>query len=251
MPAAAAGMLLEHIYAPDSAEVYNTCARLEYGRPPTSPAPGTAAAPSLPEIDDALRRPIARAAARATDRPSDLPGEDDRFDGVADPARDFALARRRGVAIHRMLELLTVPGADADMRARVMHEFPELHGRDILPACWREAHAIVEEPAFRFLFDAARYEEARNEVPILYRDGEHDIYGIIDRLVIARDELVLVDYKTHPQATRANVAELAPAYIRQMCLYGEGARRLWPEKRLKLLLLFTACRATVEVAPAT
>ena len=146
-----------------------------------------------------------------------------------------------------MLELLTVAGTDAENRARVTHEFPELHDQDILPACWREARAIVEEPAFRFLFDATHYEDARNEVPILYRDGERDVYGIIDRLVIAHDELVLVDYKTHPQATRANVAELAQAYTRQMRLYGEGARRLWPERRLKLLLLFTACRVTVEV----
>ena len=74
--------------------------------------------------------------------------------------------------------------------------------------------------------------------------------GIIDRLVIARNELVLVDYKTHPQATHTNATELAQAYVRQMRLYGEGARRLWPGKHLKLLLLFTACRAIIEVPSA-
>ena len=228
--AAEAGVLLEHIRAPDSEAIYNTCARLEHGQPPVLPASGIASPPPLPEIDEALRRPIALAAVRVMERPSEISGEGDRSDEVTVPARDLVLARRRGVAIHRMLELLTVAGTDAENHARVTHEFPELHSQDILPACWREARAIVEEPAFRFLFDAAHYEEARNEVPILYRDGERDVYGIIDRLVIAHDELVLVDYKTHPQATRENVTELAQAYTRQMRLYGEGARRLWPGK---------------------
>ncbi|MEK7262402.1 MAG: UvrD-helicase domain-containing protein [Pseudomonadota bacterium] len=248
--AAEAGVLLEHIRAPDSEAIYNTCARLEHGQPPVLPASGIVSPPPLPEIDPALRRPIVLAAVRVMERPSEISGEGDRSDEVTVPARDLVLARRRGVAIHRMLELLTVAGTDPEIHARVTHEFPELHSRDILPACWREARAIVEEPAFRFLFDAAHYEDARNEVPILYRDGERDIDGIIDRLVIAHDELVLVDYKTNPQATRGNVPELAQAYTRQMRLYGEGARRLWPGKRLKLLLLFTACRATVEVPPA-
>ena len=248
--AAEAGVLLEHIRAPDSDAIYNTCARLTHGQPPVLPASGSVSPPLLPEIDEALRRPIALAAVRIMEHPSEISGEGNRSDEVTVPTRDLVLARRRGVAIHRMLELLTVAGTDAENRARVTHEFPELHNRDILPACWREARAIVEEPAFRFLFDAVHYEEAHNEVSILYRDDARDVYGIIDRLVIARDELVLVDYKTHPQAMRGNVAELAQAYTRQMRLYGEGARRLWPGKRLKLLLLFTACRAIIEVPSA-
>lgn len=248
--AATAGVQLEHIYAPDSQEIYNTCAQLEYGQPPARSTPDTPLPPSLPEVDEALRHPIALAVVRAVEHPSETSGKDDHYGAVSVPARDRVLARRGGVAIHRMLELLTVAGTEAEMHTRVVHEFPELQERDILPACWREARGVIEEPTFRFLFDAAHYETAHNEAPILYRDSERDVYGIIDRLVIARNELVLVDYKTHPQATHTNTAELAQAYTRQMRLYGEGARRLWPEKRLRLLLLFTACRTLVEVSPA-
>ena len=248
--AAEMGVRLEHIHAPDSQEIYNTCAQLEYGQPPARSTSDTALPPSLPEVDEALRHPIALAAVRAVERPSEISGEDNYHGATAVPARDLTLARRRGVAIHRMLELLTVADStEAGREARVVHEFPELHERDILPACWREARAVIEEPTFRFLFDAAHYASAHNEASILYRDSERDVYGIIDRLVIARNELVLVDYKTHPQATHTNATELAQAYVRQMRLYGEGARRLWPEKRLRLLLLFTACRTLVEVPP--
>lgn len=247
--AATAGVQLEHIYAPDSQEFYNTCARLEYGQPPARSVSDIIPSPSLPEVGEALRHPIALAAIRAVEHPSETSGTDDHYGTISVPARDRVLARRRGVAIHRMLELLTVAGTEAEMHARVVHEFPELQERDILPACWREARSVIEEPAFRFLFDATHYETAHNEASILYRDSERDVYGIIDRLVIARNELVLVDYKTHPQATHTNTTELAQAYTRQMRLYGEGARRLWPGKPLRLLLLFTACRTLVEVSP--
>lgn len=248
--AAKSGARLDHIYVPDSQEIYNTCARLEYGQPPARAASDTTPPPSLPEVDEALRHPIAFTTVRSVQHPSETSGKDDHDGAVTVPARDLGLAKRRGVAIHRMLELLTVAGGtEAERHARVAHEFPELQERDILPACWREAHAVIEEPAFRFLFDATHYEVAHNEAPILYREGGCDVYGIIDRLVIARNELVLVDYKTHPQATHTNATELAQAYARQMRLYGEGARRLWPEKHLRLLLLFTACRTLIEIPP--
>lgn len=249
--AAKAGVQLEHIYTPDGQEIYNTCARLDYSQPPARLTSDTTPSSPLPRVNEALRHPIALTAIRAVEYPSEASGQDDHYNTVRVPARDRVLARQRGVSIHRILELLTGPGTETETHARIVHEFPELQKRDILPTCWREAHGVIEEPAFRFLFDPEHYETACNEASILYRDGERDVYGIIDRLVIARTELVLVDYKTHPQATHANVAELAQAYTRQMQLYGEGARRLWPGKSLRLLLLFTACRALVEVSPAS
>lgn len=247
--AAEAGVQLEHIHAPDDQTIYNTCARLEHGQPPTRPVSDDTPAPLPPQVDEALRHPITFSVVGIMEHPGETSEENGRH-GATVPARDRALAKRRGIAIHRMLELLTGADTEAEMHARVIHEFPELHERDILPACWREARGVVGEPAFRFLFDPAHYETAHNEAPILYRDSERDVYGIIDRLVIARNALVLVDYKTHPQATPTNASGIAQAYTRQMQLYGEGARRLWPEKPLRLLLLFTACRTLVEVSPA-
>ena len=84
-------------------------------------------------------------------------------------------------------------------------------------------------------------------MPILYRQGKQDIYGVVDRLVSNKEHLILVDYKTHAQATPENIAELAANYVEQMRLYAAGIRKLWPEKYLQGLLLFTACCASVEV----
>ena len=73
--AAGAGVLLEHIRAPDSEAIYNTCARLEHGQPPVLPASDSVSPPPLPEIDEALRHPIALAAVRGMERPSEISGE--------------------------------------------------------------------------------------------------------------------------------------------------------------------------------
>ncbi len=105
----------------------------------------------------------------------------------------------------------------------------------------------MDRADFREFFDPARYQEARNEIPILYRDGGRDVYGVIDRLVIREEEIVLIDYKTHAHATKEIIAQLAEDFREQMRQYGEGARRLWPGKKLRLVLLFTACGEMVEL----
>ena len=97
--------------------------------------------------------------------------------------------------------------------------------------------------------DPTHYREARNEIPILYHDGERDVDGVIDRLILRDDEIVVIDYKTHARATKENIAQLAENFREQMRQYGEGARRLWPGKKLRLLLLFTACGSLVELPP--
>ena len=70
-----------------------------------------------------------------------------------------------------------------------------------------------------------------------------------DRLVIREQEIVLIEYKTHARATADNIVLLARNFAEQMRQYGSGALRLWPQKKLRLLLLFTACGETVEITP--
>jgi ATP-dependent helicase/nuclease subunit A len=82
---------------------------------------------------------------------------------------------------------------------------------------------------------------------LLYRHEGNDVYGIVDRLIIGNEEIVLVDYKTHAQATPANMVRLAEPYFDQMLLYAKGVELLWPDTPLRALLLFTACKGTVEV----
>lgn len=248
--AARTGLKLNTISLDDGKTIFNTCASLEFGAPPTSllleqrsRGPGFV-------IDPLLMRPLPVMTETGILNPSrSVPVEDDHPDEAAEFPDTRAEVQRRGVVIHRMLERLTSGDTRAAVEKKLRQEFGGSLEEKDFNNCWREACAIADHEDFREFFDPARYREARNEIPILYRAGERDVYGVIDRLIMRDDEIVLIDYKTHARATRGNIAQLAEDFREQMRQYGEGARRLWPDKKLRLLLLFTACGGVVELSP--
>src|SRR3569623_479732 len=108
-------------------------------------------------------------------------------------------------------------------------------------AWWQEAAAVFDEPALRDWFDAARYDQAYNEVPIQYRHGDALVHGVIDRLVVRGDVCVVIDYKTHRGAAE-RPDEYAARFTEQLRLYANGAAQLWPGRKVETYLLFTAGR---------
>jgi len=156
--------------------------------------------------------------------------------------------RLRGIAIHRVLELLAGGGSADDALRQVAAEIERGADDAELRAWWREALAVQQAPQFQALFDPARYRHAWNEVPLHYLQDGATVYGLIDRLVLTDDEAIIIDYKTHRQAAAGSLAALAAPYAAQMAYYAQGVRRLWPERRVRALLLFTAAAQTVEAA---
>lgn len=154
--------------------------------------------------------------------------------------------RLRGIAIHRMLELLS-NGTRADAaRHQVAAELQRHPEDDELVTWWQEATTVHGAPQFRPLFDPACYRQAWNEVPLQYIQNGGTVYGLIDRLVLMDDEVIIVDYKTHRQAEDHSLATLAAPYAAQMAYYAAGVRRLWPDKHVRPLLLFTAVGTSIE-----
>src|SRR5581483_8222548 len=103
----------------------NVSGAIDYGAPTPAPAVSQPAPAAPFSIDPALTQPFApAAAARRTLAPSDAALEDDR--PIADSGVEaLAAAKRTGVAIHRMLELLSAPGAvdRGQIRARLAQEW--------------------------------------------------------------------------------------------------------------------------------
>jgi ATP-dependent helicase/nuclease subunit A len=224
-------------------------ARIAFGSPPAMVGTTAVQAPAWP-LDPALTRPLPPIPDAGVLHPSRLTQAarpDDDTGTESSEAR--SASQRRGVAIHRMLEQL-LSGAD---RAAVEEKLRRELGAGVSPAefsaWWREACATVDDPLLRDLFDPGRNQAAYNEVAILYRDGDRDVYGVIDRVLVREREIVLIDYKTHAHANGANIAQLAGESAAQIRQYGSGARLLWPGKELRMLLLFTACRMCVEIEP--
>jgi ATP-dependent helicase/nuclease subunit A len=243
------GLRLGHVRDSAGGEIINTHAVLEHGSPPPTPARAARSTAAV-TLDPRLTKPLDLVQPADTVRPSRRPLPGATRTGGAASSAEREIAAWRGVAIHRMLERLNDPvGTDrksleTELRAEFHGTLPEA----LFQTCWQEACAVMDHPAFRDYFDPARFREARNEAAILYRDGAREVYGFIDRLVIGEDEVILLEYKTHSDAARENLAELTRAHAEQLRLYSTGVHRLWPEKRLRPLLLFTACRETVEVS---
>ncbi|MEN8106869.1 MAG: UvrD-helicase domain-containing protein [Pseudomonadota bacterium] len=193
-------------------------------------------------LDPRLSQPVSVTPILQQIAPSHTAQAGAREDGDAD-------GRERGSAIHLMLEQLARnPESDGDTLypslATAVRREP---GDADLQAWWQEAVATFRAPQFAHLFDQQHYQQAYSEVPVQYLDGKRLVYGIIDRLVLQADTVLVVDYKTHRSASSDTIPALVDNYREQMALYSEAVRRLWPEHEVKPCLLFTACNTLVEV----
>jgi len=153
--------------------------------------------------------------------------------------------RLHGVLIHRMLELLSSeenlnPHAIASQLGLQVDAAESDH-------CWQEAQQIRQHPAMQAFFDSACFIQAFNEVPILYRQENTTVHGVIDRLLLTETEALVIDYKTHRHANMDNLAQLAQPYFEQLDYYRRGVQQLWPSLPVRALLLFTACAGIIEL----
>ncbi|MBI3546956.1 MAG: UvrD-helicase domain-containing protein [Gammaproteobacteria bacterium] len=242
-------LILRHIHS-DDGTIFNTCAQLKFGDPAMCAAQMKSSIPAIQyfHIDPALMHPLPVAPEIGLLHPSWMnPVEDNETDTTA-PETITALPNR-GIAIHRMLEQLSNDGDRTSIEKRMHREFDATLAHQEFAACWKEACAVVDHPAFRDLFEPRADQDARNEVPILYRDNGRDIYGVVDRLIIRETEIILIDYKTHAHATPQNIRQLAPDFFPQIRQYALGVQQLWPQKKIRLILLFTHCRELLQVTP--
>jgi ATP-dependent helicase/nuclease subunit A len=156
--------------------------------------------------------------------------------------------RLRGNAIHLLMEWLTAPETvgDEQLLQRLANCLDLDPAAPALTAWLTEARAVINDPALAFLFDPQYFERAYTEVPIVYRQGEDLVHGVIDRLVIEGGHAYVVDYKTHAVEGPAQITQLARQYLAQLTLYAQAVERLWPRKRVEPRLLFTRTRKLVD-----
>jgi ATP-dependent helicase/nuclease subunit A len=239
-----ARLQLQTIPHTDGSGAFNVHGAVMFGTVPAVPPATESAAVPIATIDAALTRPFplppAPPAAITLNPSAQTVGVPERANAPAD-------AVQRGIVIHRMLDQLTASPRDrAHVRHRLRIEFAAI--TDIIfDDHWREACAVIDDPRHRELFDSGLFQEARNEVPLLYRRGNDDVVGVIDRLIIRERDLIVLDYKTNRVAASGAVS-LAHTYAAQLQLYVEGVRRLWPERVITAVVLFTACSEGVRLA---
>lgn len=216
----------------------------ENGRFPTTARGDDTCSTAASPVDDALCRPLNSDDSWSTEiAPSRTDNGAD--SGVAAAGGDED-GRLRGTLIHRLLQLRTEAAVDdADILRRVALEQGLAPDHPLLRECDDEARAVLATPALAHLFDPAA--RAWNEVPLHFEHEGRVVHGIVDRLVDDGDTLWVVDYKSHRQARAETLSEIAAHYREQMRWYAEGARRLWPERQVRPVLVFTACREALPL----
>ena len=151
-----------------------------------------------------------------------------------------AEARARGTALHLLLERL--PGLDPNgwdsLAASLV--FDPLHLTDALA----EARLVLAQPDLAPLFGP----ETLAEVAVAAPWGDRTLAGTIDRLVIAPDRILIIDYKSN--AVIPDRPETMPeGILRQLGAYAHMLAQIYPGRRIETAVLWTRAPGLMPVDP--
>ena len=157
-------------------------------------------------------------------------------------------AKTRGIAIHRMLELLSQNQglSEENILQKIIFEL-HIDDQQQLQDWLTIATSNYNHPELQCIFKPEKFIKVYDECPIQYSKDNRLVYGIIDRLIVTQNHVTIVDYKTHQHAHKNNLHELSKPYQQQMSFYAEGLKPLWPDRKIKSYLLFTECFELFEL----
>jgi ATP-dependent helicase/nuclease subunit A len=194
----------------------------------SAPAPAPAPAP----------RPVA-----PTDLGGDkvLPGAGgEPADGGAEEGGGDAAATRRGRLLHRLLEHLPAapPGRRRALAEALLAADPNPPPPGEADAVLATVLRLMDDPQTAALLarPALAEVEITAELPEL---GGRRILGAIDRLIVAPDRVLALDYKTNRRIPDAPEA-VPEGILRQMGAYAAALARVYPGRIVETAILWTA-----------
>ncbi|HYL32664.1 MAG TPA: double-strand break repair helicase AddA [Stellaceae bacterium] len=143
---------------------------------------------------------------------------------------------RKGLIVHRLLQSL--PRVAPEQRAAAAKRFLARPVLGLTPAeqadIAAETLAVLAAPEFAPLFGPG----SEAEVPIVGLVGERALSGRIDRLLVTKSEVAIVDYKTM-RPVPSTEAEVPESYLDQLAAYRAALARVYPGKSVRCALLWT------------
>ncbi|PZQ49939.1 MAG: double-strand break repair helicase AddA [Rhodovulum sulfidophilum] len=153
-----------------------------------------------------------------------LPAEPELFAPGEDPLA-------RGEAVHLLLERLRAhPPADWPALAARL-----LPGRADLDPLLAEAAAVLRAPELAEIFAPDALAEVEIAAPL---PGGARLIGRIDRLVVAPDRVLAVDFKTN-RGVPERPEQVPEGILRQMGAYAAALAAIWPGRRVETAVLWT------------
>lgn len=178
--------------------------------------------------------------------PSSL-GEDTAADPPSPAGVVRAIAARRGVLIHGLLERL--PAVAEAARGAAAAKWLERQAGD-LDGVSRDEMVVA---ALKVLSDAAWADlfgpDALAEVPIAATVGGVVVAGTIDRLLVTPTRIRLIDFKT-ARRPPTGLDRVPVAILRQMAAYTAALEAAYPGRRVEAALLYTEVPMLIELPDA-
>ncbi|HZQ02030.1 MAG TPA: double-strand break repair helicase AddA [Reyranella sp.] len=159
---------------------------------------------------------------------------------------------QRGQLIHELLRHLPAlpPAGRAEAARRFLAQPAHGLAPEEIDGWTREALAVMEAPGHAALFAPG----SRAEVPLIGTiktpRGSFTVSGQVDRLAITDREILIVDYKTN-RPPPESAAQVPLAYRRQLALYRALLARLYPDRKVRAMLLWTAAPLLMEITAET
>ncbi|WP_419825072.1 double-strand break repair helicase AddA [Sphingomonas sp.] len=207
--------------------------RREISLPPVATLPSWAREPAPRE--ERPPRPLA---------PSSI-GRDDVAEAPPSPAARDAAARGR--LLHALFQRL--PDCTPDRRhMAAIGWLTRSAGVDPeeAEALARDACAIIADPRFAAIFAPGALAEA----PIAAVVAGEVIAGTVDRLLVAEEAVMVVDFKTGRRAP-AGLAQVPAYHLDQIAAYAAALAVIFPDRPVRAGLLYTAGPVLIEVDAAT
>lgn len=203
---------------------------LRLGKPQTADAQAELVQPSV-TLPSWARTPVPGAARIEIAAPSRL----HRIDPALFSPRGEGQKRfRRGRLIHGLLERL--PELAPEKREASALAWLKRQGAEEAEAetFVREALNVINDARFAAVFSLA----SRAEAPIVGVVKGKAIRGVVDRLAVENDRVLVLDFKTDRPAP-TDAAAAPDSYVMQLALYREVLRKIFPGKTVSCALLWT------------
>jgi len=151
-------------------------------------------------------------------------------------AEIVSMAAKRGVLIHSLLERL--PDVPEQQRELAAQQWLERQASDLVDGERAEILAsaldVISHPDFADVFSPI----ALAEVPLAATVGNEVIAGIADRLLVTRETVTVVDFKT-ARRPPSKLEDIPPSIAKQMAAYVSALEVIYPGRLVRAAVLYT------------